>query len=487
MNGILLCLPVFLPIVAGLAAYFIPFRTDRARCALYAVIIGATTVLAWLAILQCDGSTFTFLRFTDSLHFTLRMDGAAKLFAGLSASLWPFTMVYAWDYMKHEGHKPMFWAFFTASFGVTLGIAFAANMMTMYLFYELLTLATIPLVMHAMTKQAIHAGVKYAAYSIAGAALAFIGMVFLIVNDAQEFVPGGHLAGYSGSMNLLLSVFVLAFVGCGVKAAIWPMHSWLISAAVAPTPVTALLHAVAVVKAGAFACIRLTYYAFGTDVLRGTWGQYTVMALAMITLVFGSAMALKQRHFKRRLAYSTVSNLSYILFAAAVMTPAGELAAFLHLIVHSVVKIMAFFCAGSVLHYAHREYVSELEGLGKRMPLTFACFTAAACALTGIPPFNGFVSKWYIGLAAVGEGSTASYLGFIAILISALLTAIYMFQVVVKAWFPTEGTVLPTKESAHEAGPFMIVPMLILAALCLLMGLFPEVLLDVIGKAVIHP
>ena len=257
MNGILLCLPVFLPIVAGLAAYFLPFRTDRARHTLYAVIIGLTTVLAWAAILQCDGSAFTFLRFTDTLHFTLRMDGAAKLFAGLSASLWPFTMVYAWDYMKHEGHKPMFWAFFTASFGVTLGIAFAANMMTMYLFYELLTLATIPLVMHAMTKQAIHAGVKYAAYSIAGAALAFIGMVFLIVNDAQEFVPGGHLANYSGSMTLLLAVFVLAFVGCGVKAAIWPMHSWLISAAVAPTPVTALLHAVAVVKAGAFACIRL--------------------------------------------------------------------------------------------------------------------------------------------------------------------------------------------------------------------------------------
>ena len=212
---------MFLPIAAGLAAYFIPFRTDRGRCALYGVIIGATTILAWLAILQCDGSSFTFLRFTDSLHFTLRMDGAAKLFAGLSASLWPFTMVYAWDYMKHEGHKPMFWAFFTASFGVTLGIAFAANMMTMYLFYELLTLATIPLVMHAMTKQAIHAGVKYAAYSIAGAALAFIGMVFLIVNDAQEFVPGGHLAGYTGNMDLLLSVFVLAFVGCGVKAAIW--------------------------------------------------------------------------------------------------------------------------------------------------------------------------------------------------------------------------------------------------------------------------
>ena len=322
MNGILLCLPVFLPIVAGLAAYFIPFRTDRSRCALYAVIIGATTVLAWLAILQCDGSSFTFLRFTDSLHFTLRMDGAAKLFAGLSASLWPFTMVYAWDYMKHEGHKPMFWAFFTASFGVTLGIAFAANMMTMYLFYELLTLATIPLVMHAMTKQAIHAGVKYAAYSIAGAALAFIGMVFLIVNDAQEFVPGGHLAGYSGSMELLLSVFVLAFVGCGVKAAIWPMHSWLISAAVAPTPVTALLHAVAVVKAGAFACIRLTYFTFGVDILYGTWGQYTVMALAMITVVgrcIGAGDHEQTVYYTRKLmlwAYITMglSNGAILLF-----------------------------------------------------------------------------------------------------------------------------------------------------------------------------
>ena len=484
MNGILLLLPVFLPLVLGLLSYFLPIRSESCRRLVYGVLILGTTALAWAAILLCDDGAFTLLHFSTRLTIAFRMDGAARLFAGLSATLWPFTMLYGFDYMRHEKHLHMFWAFFTASFGVTLGIAFSANMMTMYLFYELLTLATIPLVMHAMTKQAIHAGVKYAAYSIAGAALAFIGMVFLIVNDAQEFVPGGHLAGYTGNMDLLLGVFVLAFVGCGVKAAIWPMHSWLISAAVAPTPVTALLHAVAVVKAGAFACIRLVYFAFGTEILSGTWGQYTVMALAMITLVFGSAMALKQRHFKRRLAYSTVSNLSYILFAAAVMTPAGELAAFLHLIVHSVVKIMAFFCAGSVLHYAHREYVSELEGLGKRMPLTFACFTAAACALTGIPPFNGFVSKWYIGLAAVGEGSVASYLGFIAILISALLTAIYMFQVVVKAWFPAEGTELPTPESAHEAGPFMIVPMLILAALCLLMGLFPEVLLDVIGKAV---
>ena len=481
MNGILLLLPVFLPLVLGLLSYFLPIRSESCRRLVYSLLILGTTALAWAAILLCDDGTFTLLHFSHRLTIAFRMDGAARLFAGLSATLWPFTMLYGFDYMRHEKPLHMFWAFFTASFGVTLGIAFSANMMTMYLFYELLTLATIPLVMHAMTKQAIHAGVKYAAYSIAGAALAFIG---LIVNNAQEFVPGGHLADYRGDMTLLLSVFVLAFVGCGVKAAIWPMHSWLISAAVAPTPVTALLHAVAVVKAGAFACIRLTYFTFGVDILYGTWGQYTVMALAMITVVFGSAMALKQRHFKRRLAYSTVSNLSYILLAVAFMNAIGVVAAFLHLIVHSVVKIMAFFCAGSVLHYAHREYVPQLEGLGRYMPVTFACFTAAACALTGIPPFNGFVRKWYIARAAVDIGGWLPLVGFAALLVSALLPAVYMFQVVLQAWFPrTEAPAIP-EGSAHEAGWMMTVPTAVLAAACLVMGLFPQWLLDVIGKAV---
>ena len=484
MNGILLCLPIFLPVAAGLAAYFIPFRTDRGRCTLYAVIIGATTILAWLAILQCDGSSFTFLRFTDSLHFTLRMDGAAKLFAGLSASLWPFTMVYAWDYMKHEGHKPMFWAFFTASFGVTLGIAFAANMMTMYLFYELLTLATLPLVMQPMSTTARKAGVKYAVYSMSGAALAFIGLVFLIVNGAQDFTLGGHLAGYTGDRQLLLTVFVLAFVGFGVKAAIWPLHAWLPAAAVAPTPVTALLHAVAVVKSGAFACIRLIYYAFGTEILVGTWAQQAVMTLTLITILFASCMSVKQRHFKRRLAYSTVSNLSYILFAATIMTLPALTAAFLHLIVHSVVKILAFFTAGAVLHYSHREYVHQLEGLGKRMPVTFVCYTVAACALTGIPPFNGFVSKWYIALAAVDTYQPLPIIGFGVLLVSALLTAIYMFQIAVRAWFPRHSAPAIPEGSVHEAGWQMLVPMVVLAAACLLMGLMPQGLLDLIREAV---
>ena len=354
MNGILLLLPVFLPLVLGLLSYFLPIRSESCRRLVYSLLILGTTALAWAAILLCDDGTFTLLHFSHRLTIAFRMDGAARLFAGLSATLWPFTMLYGFDYMRHEKHLHMFWAFFTASFGVTLGIAFSANMMTMYLFYELLTLATLPLVMQPMTKAAKKAGVKYLVYSISGAALAFIGLVFLAIHDAVDFTLGGHLAGYDGDMSMLLAVFALSFVGFGVKAAIWPLHGWLPSAAVAPTPVTALLHAVAVVKAGAFACIRLIYYSFGPDILSGTWAQQLALLLPIITIVYGSCMSLKQRHFKLRLAYSTVSNLSYILFAAALMTTQALAVSFLHLIVHSVVKIMAFFTAGAVLHYAPR-------------------------------------------------------------------------------------------------------------------------------------
>lgn len=487
MNGLLLMLPIFVPLVCGLLSYFIHFRKALGYRLFFGVLIGLTTVLAWCAILFCDGSTFTLLQFTHNLTFAFRLDGAGKLFAALSATLWPFTMLYAFDYMHRERHLNMFWSFFTASFGVTLGIAFSANMMTMYMFYELLTLSTLPLVMHAQTPAANRAGVKYAVYSMSGAAMAFIGLVFLVVHNAQDFVLGGHLGGYDGSMGLLLGIFTLAFIGFGTKAAIWPMHAWLPAAAVAPTPVTALLHAVAVVKAGAFACIRLSYYTFGLDVLRGTWSQTVLMTLTLVTILYGSCMSLKQRHFKRRLAYSTVSNLSYILFAVTIMSVEGLVAAFLHLIFHSVVKIMAFFAAGAVLHYSHREYVEELEGLGRLMPVTFGCFTVAACALTGIPPFNGFVSKWYIALAAVNTYRPLPLIGFGALLVSALLTAIYMFQVAVKAWFPRQGVSLPPPSSVREASWMMTVPMVVMAVACLVMGLSPQWLLDLIRKAVMLP
>ncbi len=485
MSSKFLLLPVLLPIVLGLASYPIHFKTEAKRRAFFSAVIGVNTVLVWVLLFFCDNGAFTMLHFTSSLNFTLRLDGLGKIFSALSATLWPVTLCYAFDYMKNEEHKNMFYAFFTVSFGVTVGIAFAANLLTLYLFYELLTLATTPLVMHGMNKKSVAAAKKYMAYSFGGAAFAFVAMAFLISVGRGDFSLGGSLGDYAGKRSVALVLYCFGFVGFGVKAAIFPLHSWLPTASVAPTPVTALLHAVAVVKAGAFAVIRLTYYVYGVDYLRGSAAQYFVMSISLVTILFGSIMALKQIHFKRRLAYSTVSNLSYILFAASIMTTDGLTASLAHMLFHSLIKIGAFFAAGAVLHYAHKEYIGQLEGIGRKMPVTFACFTVSALALTGIPPFNGFISKWYISLAALESAKPLAVAGVAVLLISALLTAIYMLSISVKAFFKRKNADVSALSSVKEAGGWMTVPMVLLAVSCLLTGIFAQPVMDLITGVVL--
>ena len=365
-----------------------------------------------------------------------------------------------------------------------MGIAASGNILTIYFFYELLTLSTLPLVIQPMTTGSRRAGRYYLLYSIGGAAFAFIGMVFLLTyGSGADFVMGGILTAEAWeNRSLMLIVYVGAFMGFGVKSAIFPLHTWLPKASVAPTPVTALLHAVAVVKAGAFACIRLTYYSFGTNFLKGTWAQYAVMAVAMISILYGSSAALKQVHFKRRLAYSTMANLSYILFGVTLMTPTGLEAGVLHLLFHSIIKIGAFFAAGAVLHNTGREFVSELDGLGKRMPVTFGAFAIFALSLTGVPLFNGFVSKWSLAAAAVESGGIFELMGIIVLLISALLTAIYMLNVCIRAYFPGEKTDLKALTKVREASDLMTVPMAILAGACIFFGVSSQPIIELISK-----
>lgn len=480
MNEFFLTIPVFLPMLLGAILFFIPFKNQKQRNTYVFVSLLASSVSVWLATFLVPANTFTLLQFTDDLSFSLRLDGAGKLFSCLSATLWPITAIYAFDYMKHEGHHNMFYCFFVMAFGATMGIAMAENILTMYLFYEMLTLTTIPLVAHGLTKKHNRAARKYMAYSIGGAAFAFAGVIFLIINGAGTFRLGGNLITVENE-TLAQVLYLFAFMGFGVKAAVFPLHSWLPTASVAPTPVTALLHAVAVVKAGAFALIRLTYYAYGTEFLRGSWVQYTVMAFSIFTILYGSMSALRQKHFKRRLAYSTVSNLSYIGFATTIMTPAGLIAAFCHMIFHSVIKIGAFFAAGSVLHNSEREFVPQLEGIGKKMPWTFGFFTVSALALTGIPPFCGFFSKWYISTAALETEGVLEIIGVVVLLISALLTAIYMFSPIVKAFFPRENIEI-NLDGVKEAKPAMLVPMGICAVLCIVMGIFIKVPVELIGE-----
>jgi multicomponent Na+:H+ antiporter subunit D len=281
----------------------------------------------------------------------------------------------------------------------------------------------------------------------------------------------------------MLLIYVMTFFGFSVKAAMFPFHGWLPSASVAPTPVTALLHAVAVVKSGAFAIIRLTYFSYGTVFLKDTWAQYVVMGTAMLTILYGSATALRETHFKRRLAYSTISNLSYILLAASMMSPLGMAAALTHMVCHAFTKICSFFCAGAVMHQTGRNYIYELDGLGRRMPVVFICFAISALSLTGVPLFACFLSKWKIADAALSAEAVFPKLAVVVLLISAFLTAVYMMSIVIRAFGPEKenAPALPAEchggSVPHDPNWLMLVPLVLFSVAIVGIGSFPGPLL----------
>ncbi len=481
----MIILVILLPFIAGILVPLLPFK-KRSHWEIFlecAVILNS--ILVWYLLLHHSDSTFVLAHFTGDLSISFRVDGMSMVFAGLVSALWPFATLYSFEYMTKEKHEKVFFLFYTMTYGVTLGISLAANLLTMYFFYELLTLVTVPLVMHTLTREAILASRKYLYYSLGGAAFAFLGLIMIIVyGTTNNFIPGGVLdpAKIGDKTNVLLLIYVIAFMGFGVKAAICPFNSWLPQAGVAPTPVTALLHAVAVVKSGAFAIIRLTYYSFGTDFLRGTWAQNVVMVIVMFTIVYGCSRAVKETHIKRRLAYSTISNLSYILFGAVIMTPLGLVGALSHLIIHAVMKICSFFCAGAIIHQTEKQYVHELDGMGYKMPCIFGIFTVSAFALMGVPGLAGFISKWNLASAAVESGNVVAYFGIACLLISALLTAIYMLSIVVRAFFPGRDFDYGTIQDAKDPNWKMLVPLFVFTFFIIVFGVYFQPLIDFLSN-----
>ena len=411
--------------------------------------------------------------------------------------------------MEKEEHRARFFGCYTICYGVTAGVALSANMITMYLFVELLTLITVPLVAHHGDRKSMRAARMYMVYSISGAALSLIGIMLLISRTGRaDFVFGGAAVAAANEDGLLTAAWMMTFLGFGVKAAIVPFHAWLPKAGVAPTPVTALLHAVAVVKSGVFAVIRSTYFAFGTAMLAGTWGQKTALAITVVTILYGSVTAFREQHIKRRLAYSTISNLSYILFGAMLMTTAGLTAAMSHFLFHGVIKITLFLCAGAVItangrEYSGseisqeiygitqpiivgeirqevskilsesgvitrtgREYMIRMSGLGRRMPRTYAAYTMGALALTGVPLLPGFVSKMNLIRAAGETGGVYAFFGIGALLLSALLMAGYLILPSVRAWImPEDAHQLFTEKDRDPDWRILAV----LAVLCITM------------------
>lgn len=487
MSAVILLIAVLIPFVGGFVLFGAKEWEYKKLQMVSELLVIATSLLVGLIILKKPEEEFLFFQLTGNLRMVLKLDGLGSIFAGLVAFLWPLANLYAFEYMSHEEkRRNTFFGFYTMTYGVTLGIAFSGNILTMYFFYELLTLVTVYLVMHPMHKKAIRASRMYLYYSLGGAAFAFLSIICLTVfGDTSNFVLGGvlDLQKVSQHPNWVLTMFLLAFCGFGVKAAIFPFHGWLPRASVAPTPVTALLHAVAVVKSGAFAIIRIIYYSYGAQFLKGTWAQYVVTAMAMVTILYASTMAVKEIHIKRRLAYSTISNLSYILLGAVMMTPLGMIGAVCHLVIHAFMKICGFFCVGAVMHQTGKNYISEIEGLGRRMPVVFGCFTVAAVSLTGIPPFGGFISKWNLGTAALASENPLGYAAMGVLLYSAFMTAIYMGTIVLKAWFPREEEILTFAENEKDPGWKMKLPVIVFACMIFLLGVFAKPLLGIIENA----
>jgi multicomponent Na+:H+ antiporter subunit D len=495
---------LILPLFFGACVYCFPFNHERIRYIYILAVVCLTSLITVYLNIWGPAETLTLFRF-GSTSIAFRIDGLSKIFSFMAAVLWPLATVYAFEYMAHSDKKPRFYAFYTMTYGIILAIAYAANYLTMYLFYELLTLVTLPLVIHHMDAPSYAAGKRYIFYSIGGAGLGFIGLVFISAyGTTLDFHLGGVFTAKTWNEfdGVLIQTFVLAFMGLGVKAALFPASGWLPAASAAPTTVTALLHAAAVVKAGAFVTMRLTYYIFGSDFLWGTWGQQIVMALTLITILAGSARAWYTVHFKRRLAYSTVGQLSYILFGVTLMTPEGLAAAALYMVAHGFIKILLFYCCGAVQHMTRRTEISELAGLGRRMPVTFAAFTLAALALMGTPPAVGFAAKLQLLTAAAESGRFLALIGILIIGISILLTAAYLFPIIRLAYFPSEKemrrvlhwetqkvqtTQGDSRSEPLDPGRLMTIPLQILAVCILGLGICGRPLLHWMTQIILGP
>ncbi|MBE5799742.1 MAG: proton-conducting membrane transporter [Clostridiales bacterium] len=472
----MLCLAVFLPIIAGLAMLIFPPKTRAYREWAVECVTLFTSFIVLLCLAEPSESPSVAFMLMKDMPIAFVIDGLGGVFTALVAFLWPLAVLYGFEYMEHEGGENHFFALYTITYGVTLGISTSANIMTMYIFYEFLTLCTLPLVMHGTSRESVKAGHQYMIYSFFGAAIGFVGVMIIVAfGNGGAFTMGGVLSeAFADKHPLLLRLgYLSAFAGFGVKAAVFPMHAWLPKASVAPTPVTALLHAVAVVKSGVFAIMRVTFFSFGAHLLRGTWAQHIAMLLAVMTIVYGSTMAVREHHFKRRLAYSTISNLSYIVLAACLMTAEGLIAALAHMIFHALMKITLFFCAGAVLVKTHKTQIESLRGFVNVMPFTVGVYTVAALALMGTPLLPGFVSKWMIGSAAVTGGYFMGYIGVAAILISAVLTAIYLMSVAFFMIFrPLEDTTGISVGRNYDPTWKMKLPLTILTIAIVLCGIF---------------
>ena len=489
-NAIMTLAPVLFPIVTGFALFSRPIFEDRH--VYVGVMTFLTSAITFFSAIMTTGELITLWKITDTLSIAFRFDYPARAFACLVAFIWPLVTLYAFEYLRRRPPVDRFYAFFLATFGILIGVAAAGNLLTLYLFYELMTFMTLPLVMHSQQREAIRATVSYLLYSLTGAALALGGFFFFqVYGVSMDFTPGGVLdmARITAEKNesMLLTVTFLTLVGFGAKAGLVPLHAWLPTAhPVAPTPASAVLSGL-ITKAGVIAMFRVVYYVVGADFLRGTWVQQAILLMALLTIFTGSMMAYAEKHLKKRIAWSTVSQVSYVVFAMMLLNPLGITGAVLQIAAHAMSKSCLFLSAGVVIYFtlegANYHYADQLRGVGKELPITMTCFALASISLIGLPVTGGFVAKWYMASGALGLGKLG-IAGIIILMISALLTAGYLLPIVTDAFFPGEdynySRLVPLRLPWN-----MKIPLLLLSVGAVAAGLFAGVISEFVSAKII--
>jgi len=486
MNPFGQALPLFIVLTSAAAAVLIFVAGERRQRLRTTINLAAALFkLALIAVLLLAvqaGESFEWrLELLPGFDLVLRADPLTLLFSTLSAVLWLLTTVYAIGYLERSPHRARFFGFFSLCVASTMGVAAAGNLLTFFIFYELLTLATWPLVVHRGTPESLAGGRSYLRHSLFGSTLFLAGLIWLhALAGAQDFTGRGLVSDeFDGHVVAQRWIFVLMVAGLGVKAALVPLHGWLPKAMVAPAPVSALLHAVAVVKAGAFGIVRLVHDVYGPERVQDLGMALPLAALASVTIVYGSLMALAQSDLKKRLAYSTVSQVAYIVLGTAIAGPLAAVGGLVHLVHQGLMKITLFFCAGNFAEMLGVKTVEQLDGVGRRMPWTSVAFTAGALGMIGLPPMAGFVSKWYLGIGAIAAGQ-AWVVG--VLVVSTLLNAGYFLPLLRRIWFSPAPDEWPAPQQLGRAARLSLVATAFATALLsVLTGLLAGMALSPLG------
>lgn len=458
-----LIFPLLLPLAGGI---FLPKKQKARNCYMTVLLILELALTLWAA--WSSAGTLRLIALTDGVFLALRADGISFYFAGVACLAFLLVGVFSFEYMEHELAPMRFYRFYLFSLFAIIGVCFSANLPTLYMFYEMVTFITVLLVIHSQTHSAMAAGLKYLSYSVIGTAMALLGIFILFKYGAAElFSPGGILKDVP--REKLLTVYFIMVVGFGCKAGMLPLHAWLPTAhPVAPAPASAVLSGV-ITKIGAFAVLRLSFFVYDYRLLVGSWAQKALISLALATIFMGSMLASKERLMKKRLAWSSVSQLSYVLFGILCLNEVSLCGALMQVFFHSMAKCLLFCAVGAVILKTGKTYADELGGLFSKMPALMGIFTLGSLSVIGMPPLGGFFSKWNLALGALSSDIGAlSYIGPAVLMVSAVLTSYYLFSIIYPAVSEPETELCVSSPLRFET----LLPLYIFGILLLVLGIF---------------